>query len=40
LDYADMDGPLLLAEDPAEGARIVHGEIVLPEENGCGVRLK
>ncbi len=39
LDYADLDGALLLAEDCATGVRIERGRIVLPEENGCGVRL-
>ncbi len=39
LDYADLDGALLLAADCATGVRIDRGRIVLPKENGCGVRL-
>jgi len=39
LDYVDMDGALLLAEDIAEGVRIEQGRIILPTEPGCGVRL-
>ena len=39
LDYADIDGALLLGEDIASGVRIDAGRVILPEENGCGVRL-
>lgn len=39
LDYVDMDGPLLLARDAATGVRIERGRVILPDENGCGVRL-
>jgi L-alanine-DL-glutamate epimerase-like enolase superfamily enzyme len=39
LDWVDMDGALLLAEDPATGVRIEKGVIRHPTENGCGVRL-
>lgn len=39
LDYADMDGALLLAKDIASGVRIERGRVLFPEENGCGVRL-
>lgn len=39
LDYVDMDGALLLAEDVASGVRIERGRVILPDENGCGVRL-
>jgi len=39
LDYVDMDGALLLAEDIASGVRIERGRVILPDENGCGVRL-
>lgn len=38
LDYVDMDGPLLIANDPAEGPEIKpDGTVVLPEGNGLGV---
>jgi len=39
LDYADMDGALLLAEDVATGVTIDRGRVHFPHENGCGVRL-
>lgn len=39
LDYVDMDGALLLAKDVATGVRIERGRVILPEENGSGVRL-
>jgi L-alanine-DL-glutamate epimerase-like enolase superfamily enzyme len=39
LDYVDMDGALLLAEDVASGVSIERGRVIFPEENGCGVRL-
>jgi len=39
LDYVDMDGALLLAEDIATGVTIDRGRVRFPEENGCGVRL-
>ncbi len=39
LDYVDMDGAVLLAEDTATGVRVKQGRAVFPEENGTGVRL-
>jgi L-alanine-DL-glutamate epimerase-like enolase superfamily enzyme len=39
LDYVDMDGALLLAEDIATGVSIDQGACRFPEENGCGVKL-
>ena len=39
LDYVDMDGALLLAEDIASGVTIERGACRFPDENGCGVRL-
>ncbi|MEX0937720.1 MAG: dipeptide epimerase [Pirellulales bacterium] len=39
LDYVDMDGPLLLAEDVASGVRIERGIVHYAQENGNGVRL-
>ncbi len=39
LDYADMDGALLLARDIAAGVTIDRGRVNYPEENGCGVKL-
>jgi len=40
LDYVDMDGALLLADDIATGVRIEQGRVILPDENGCGVRMQ
>jgi L-alanine-DL-glutamate epimerase-like enolase superfamily enzyme len=39
VDYADMDGALLLAKDVASGVTIERGLVKYPQENGCGVRL-
>ena len=39
LDYADLDGAFLLAQDIATGVTIDHGRIIFPEESGCGVRM-
>ncbi len=39
LDYVDMDGSLLLAEDVASGVSIDRGRVLYPDENGCGVTL-
>ena len=38
LDYADLDGAALLADDPAVGATIHAGVIRLPESPGLGVQ--
>ena len=40
LDYVDMDGALLLAEDIADGVTIKEGEIHYSKLNGTGVILK
>ena len=40
LDYVDMDGALLLAEDPAEGVKVTPEGLIFPSENGTGARLK
>ena len=39
LDYVDMDGAMLLAEDIATGVRLEQGQCHYPEVNGNGVRL-
>jgi len=39
VDYADLDGALLLERDAATGVTIDRGRVVYPDENGCGVRL-
>lgn len=39
LDYVDMDGPLLLAEDIATGLLYDNGRVTITEEPGLGVTL-
>lgn len=39
IDYVDMDGPLLLAEDVAEGVTFDFGKIIYNEINGIGVSI-
>lgn len=36
-DYADLDGPLLIALDPFEGVRYANGKLLLPDRPGLGV---
>ncbi|MFN2459116.1 MAG: dipeptide epimerase [Candidatus Velthaea sp.] len=40
VDWADLDGPFLTAEDPFEGIRYEGGKIVLPPGPGLGVHEK
>ena len=40
VDYVDLDGALLLAEDIATGVRIEGGRLIYPNENGCGTQLQ
>jgi L-alanine-DL-glutamate epimerase-like enolase superfamily enzyme len=37
LDYVDMDGPLLLAEDVADGVKFDNGKIIYGDTTGTGV---
>jgi L-Ala-D/L-Glu epimerase len=39
LDYADLDGILIIANDIATGVTIDRGKVIFPKENGTGVRL-
>ena len=39
LDYVDMDGAVLLAEDIAEGVQLDRGRCIFPDRSGNGVRL-
>jgi L-alanine-DL-glutamate epimerase-like enolase superfamily enzyme len=39
LDYVDMDGAVLLAEDIATGVTLDHGRCIYPDVNGTGVEL-
>jgi L-alanine-DL-glutamate epimerase-like enolase superfamily enzyme len=38
VDYADLDGHLLVSDDPYEGVRVEQGKLILPERAGLGVR--
>lgn len=39
LDYVDMDGPLLLKNDIANGVKFVNEKVEFPNRNGTGVEL-
>jgi L-alanine-DL-glutamate epimerase-like enolase superfamily enzyme len=39
VDYADLDGPLLIANDLYSGMKVVKGKIVLPDGPGLGLKL-
>ncbi len=39
LDYADLDGSVLLAEDIAEGVQLDRGKFIFPDEPGLGIRM-
>jgi len=39
VDYADMDGALLISNDPAAGVHLEDGRAVYPDEGGTGARL-
>src|SRR3569832_1053284 len=36
VDYADLDGNLLISNDPFHGVRVVNGKLVLPSKPGLG----
>lgn len=38
VDYADLDGNLLIANDPYTGVRVEKGRLVLPDRPGLGLR--
>jgi L-alanine-DL-glutamate epimerase-like enolase superfamily enzyme len=38
IDYADLDGPLLLEEDLATGIEYDYGKIVYPDAPGLGIQ--
>ncbi len=40
VDYADLDGHLLIDDDPYEGVRVREGKLILPEEPGLGVQTR
>jgi L-alanine-DL-glutamate epimerase-like enolase superfamily enzyme len=37
VDYADLDGNLLIANDPFVGVRVERGKLILPERAGLGL---
>lgn len=37
VDYADLDGNLLLAEDPFDGVKVVKGKLILNDKPGLGI---
>jgi L-alanine-DL-glutamate epimerase-like enolase superfamily enzyme len=39
-DYADLDGPLLIANDPFNGVQYQGGRLILPDRPGLGVMRK
>ncbi len=38
VDYADLDGNLLIANDPYSGVRVENGKLILPDRPGLGLR--
>jgi L-alanine-DL-glutamate epimerase-like enolase superfamily enzyme len=38
VDYADLDGNLLIDNDPYQGVRVENGKLVLPDGPGLGVK--
>ena len=37
VDYADLDGNLLIANDPFHGVRVEKGKLILPNRPGLGL---
>ena len=37
VDYADLDGNLLIANDPFRGVRVEKGKLILPAKPGLGL---
>ncbi len=37
LDYADLDGNILITDDPFAGVRVENGRLILPDDPGLGV---
>jgi L-alanine-DL-glutamate epimerase-like enolase superfamily enzyme len=35
--YADLDGNLLIANDPFSGVQVEHGKLILPDRPGLGL---
>ncbi len=39
VDYADLDGNLLISNDPYSGVRVEKGKLILPDQPGLGLKL-
>jgi L-alanine-DL-glutamate epimerase-like enolase superfamily enzyme len=37
VDYADLDGNLLISNDPFRGVRVAKGKLILPSRPGLGL---
>lgn len=37
-DWADLDGPYLVKNDPFEGIKIIDGKVVVPSHDGIGIK--
>ena len=37
VDYADLDGNLLIANDPFSGVKVEKGKLLLPDRPGLGL---
>jgi L-alanine-DL-glutamate epimerase-like enolase superfamily enzyme len=37
IDYADLDGNVLISNDPFDGVKIIEGKLALPDRPGIGV---
>jgi L-alanine-DL-glutamate epimerase-like enolase superfamily enzyme len=37
VDWCDLDGNLLISNDPFDGLKIINGRITLPDRSGIGV---
>ena len=37
IDYADLDGAVLLAQDTARGVGVDRGLLIFPDLPGCGI---
>ena len=40
VDYADLDGHLLIDNDPYEGVSVINGKLTLPDRPGLGVQAR
>ncbi|MFN3134170.1 MAG: enolase C-terminal domain-like protein, partial [Candidatus Kryptonium sp.] len=38
VDFADLDGNLLITNDPFEGVKVENGKLILPDEPGLGIK--